>query len=132
MRFRLVAAALILALGPAAAQNGGNGKPNSVYATPLGYCQFTAQSSAQLLSAVTPTSTTTCTPPARATWAQITVETAGVRWRDDGTAPTASIGMPIAAGGVFTYNGNMGAIQFIAQSGSPVVDISFYDAPGVP
>ena len=31
------------------------------------------------------------------------------RWRDDGVAPTASVGMPIAAGAYFTYDGDLKA-----------------------
>jgi hypothetical protein len=136
---KLVAAgfvSLCLAAPAALAQNPGTGRGTGTYITPLGFCQFTAQSSAQLLSAVTPTSTTTCTPPAKAAWATVVVETNSIRFRDDGTAPTVSVGMLIAPTSSvpqpFTYNSNMKAIQFIAVLGSPVVDISFYDGPGLP
>ena len=57
----------------------------------------------------------------------ITVETANVRIRDDGTAPTASIGLLLVAGGApFTYYGDVNAVQQIAVSGSPVFNILFY------
>lgn len=49
-----------------------------------------------------------------------------VRWRDDGTAPTASIGMSIADGSEMNYVGDFYAIQFILSSGTPILDISFY------
>lgn len=88
----------------------------NAFQKPLGYQQITSLASATNL---TP-------PPARATAALVTVETAGVRWRDDGTPPTATIGMPLSAGQSFTYYGNLSAIQFIAQSGSPVLDVSYY------
>jgi hypothetical protein len=134
-RFLLGTAAIALVLaGRADAQIGGNGTPNSTFVKPLGYCQFTAAGSAQLLSAVTPTATTTCTPPSRAAWASIVVETASIRWRDDGTAPTTAIGMLVnpTSTPTMTYNADFNKIQFIAVTGSPVVNISFYDGPGIP
>jgi hypothetical protein len=82
---------------------------------PLGYQQITSLASAANL-----------TPPAGATAALITVETASVRWRDDGTAPTTSLGMLLTAGQSFTYYGNLSAIQFIAVSGSPTVNVAYY------
>lgn len=87
----------------------------NAFQKPLGYQQITSLGTAANL-----------TPPAGATAALITVETAGVRWRDDGTAPTTSIGMPLSAGQSFTYYGSLSAIQFIAQSGSPVLDVAYY------
>ena len=83
--------------------------------TPLGYQQITSLASA-----------TSLTVPAGAVSAIIYVETAGVRWRDDGTAPTATVGMLLSAGQAFQYAANLAAIQFIAQSGSPVVNVSYY------
>jgi hypothetical protein len=56
----------------------------------------------------------------------ICIETAAIRWRDDGTAPTTSVGMPIAAGGCFNYSGTFATLRVIAQTGSPVVNIGFY------
>ena len=66
------------------------------------------------------------TAPSGATIAQICVENANVRYRDDGTAPTASSGMPVAAGACFAYSGPLSVVQFIAQSGSPILDVSYY------
>ncbi len=48
------------------------------------------------------------------------------RWRDDGTAPTAIIGMNLAAGGELDYTGDPSTIQFINNSGACVLDVSFY------
>ena len=64
--------------------------------------------------------------PAGTTIAQICVEGAGVRYRDDGIAPTALLGIPVAAGSCFSYSGIMTQIQFVAQSGAPTIDVSFY------
>jgi hypothetical protein len=105
-------AAIILALCLATAAHAQNGHPA------LGYQQITSLASA--------TNLTVPTANGFASWALICVETAAVRWRDDGTAPTASIGQPLAAGQCFQYAGPLATIQFIAQSGSPVLDVSYY------
>ena len=96
--------------------------PSAAYAdppnrqTPLGYQQISAFSTAQALTA-----------PSGATFAVISVETQAVRYRDDGTAPTASAGMPIAVGAApFVYTGSLSAIQFIPQTGSATLDIAYY------
>ncbi len=68
------------------------------------------------------------TAPAGATIATICVESASVRFRDDGATPTATIGAPVAAGSCFQYSGPLGAIQFVAQSGSPTLDVLYYKA----
>jgi hypothetical protein len=65
--------------------------------------------------------------PTGAVLAIIRCETANVRWRDDGTAPTASIGMPMTpTDEPFRYTANLDAIQFIAETGSPLLNISYY------
>lgn len=66
------------------------------------------------------------TVPSGATIAEICVEGAAVRYRDDGVAPTATVGMPVAAGSCFPYSGPLSSVQFIAQSGSPTLDVSYY------
>ena len=45
------------------------------------------------------------------------LEAAQVRWRDDGTAPTASVGHLLEIGQVLTYDGPMNKIQFIRTGG---------------
>lgn len=87
---------------------------------PVGYCQL-AVSTAALVS--------TCTGgiPIGASVAYLSVETANIRWRDDGTAPTTSVGMPIvAAAAPFLYQGDLTKLEVVAVSGSPVLDIAFY------
>lgn len=58
--------------------------------------------------------------------ALITPETQGVRWRDDGTAPTSSVGMPLASGVTLQYDGDLTKIQFIQQSASAKLNITYY------
>lgn len=81
----------------------------------LGYQQITSLSSAASL-----------TVPAGATMAVIVPDTQGVRWRDDGVAPTASVGMPVAAGVMLNYDGDLKRIQFIQQTASAVLNVSYY------
>ena len=52
----------------------------------LGYQQITSL-----------TASTALTVPAGATLAVIVPESQSVRWRDDGVAPTASVGMPLTS-----------------------------------
>lgn len=106
----------LMLIGPAAAQK----RAASDFITPLGYCQLTSIASSTLVSS--------CSGgiPALTGWAVICVETAAIRWRDDGTAPTTTVGMPIAAGQCFNYSGTFSTLRVIAQSGSPVANISFY------
>jgi hypothetical protein len=62
----------------------------------------------------------------RPTFALITPLTGNVRWRDDGVAPTASIGMPLAAGVTLQYDGDLTRIQFIQNGGTAELNISYY------
>jgi hypothetical protein len=62
----------------------------------------------------------------RPTFALITSLTGNVRWRDDGVAPTASIGMPLAAGVTLQYDGDLTRIRFIDNGGTAELNISYY------
>jgi hypothetical protein len=89
--------------------------------TALGCGQLAAFSTATLLSAVSGGI------PSGATQATLSVETNIVRYRDDGTAPTASVGTPLPTGGVpWPYSGPLSAIEFIPETGSATVDVCFY------
>lgn len=81
----------------------------------LGYQQITSLSSA-----------TGLTPPAGATLALIVPETQNVRWRDDGTNPTASVGMPIYVGASLSYDGDFNKIKFIEETASAKLNVSYY------
>jgi hypothetical protein len=68
--------------------------------------------------------------PSRANLVALQAETANVRYRDDGGAPTASIGEIIVSGQQpFLYSGTLSTLQFIAASGSPLLDVLFYYSP---
>jgi hypothetical protein len=83
---------------------------------PKGYQQLT----------LTTNTATGLTVPSPARFASIVVETQDVRFRDDGTDPTASVGMIIEAGGSLWYNGNINAIKFIEVASGAVVNICYY------
>ena len=69
---------------------------------------------------------TSLTVPPGATEIEICVETQAIRYRDDGTAPTSSVGIPIPVGTCFPYAGNLSAIQFIAQTAGATIDVAYY------
>ena len=54
------------------------------------------------------------------------LETANARWRDDGTDPTTTVGVPLVAGQCMQFAGPLNRMRLIAQSGSPVLAASFY------
>ena len=81
----------------------------------LGYQQITSLSSSTAL-----------TVPAGATLALIVPETQNVRWRDDGVAPTASVGMLVVANSSMSYDGDLKSIRFIAATAGAVLNVSYY------
>ena len=110
---------IAVALGILALSWGADAQVVTRYA-PLGYQQISALSSAINL-----------TVPTGARIAEICVEVASVRYRDDGTAPTSSVGVLVAPlsssiPNCFQYSGGLTAIQFIAVSGSPIIDVAYY------
>ena len=56
----------------------------------------------------------------------ITPESQGVRWRDDGVTPTASVGMPLSAGVTLQYDGDLSQIKFIEQVSGAKLNITYY------
>lgn len=91
--------------------------------TRLGYQQITDLSNATALTVPTyDKNGLSCKPNI----AVIVAETQAVRWRDDGTNPTSSVGMPLATGVVFTYDGDLTAIRFVEQTASAKLNISYY------
>jgi hypothetical protein len=49
-----------------------------------------------------------------------------VRWRDDGTSPTATVGMTLAPGAQVEYDGDLSAIKLIEESASAKVNVTYY------
>jgi hypothetical protein len=81
----------------------------------LGYQQITSLSASTAL-----------TVPSGATLALIVPETQNVRWRDDGTDPTSSVGMPLVAGASLSYDGDLSRVRFIEVTASAKLNISYY------
>lgn len=85
----------------------------------LGYCQ---------LSVTTAVLISTCSGgiPLGAEYAYVTSEGAAIRWRDDGTAPTTTVGYPLSVGTQLAYGALLPLLQVIAQTGTATVNIAFY------
>lgn len=83
------------------------------------YAQITVTGTAALLSAL-------ATIPSWATAVLITPESGSIRYRCDGTAPTASVGQPISSGTSWPVQGAavIAAMQLIASS-STTVSVEF-------
>ena len=84
---------------------------------PISYQQITSLSSAAALTV----------PPGAAS-AVVVAETQAVRWRGDGTDPTASVGMPLAAGAYITFGtrAEILALKFIEQTASAKLNVYYY------
>lgn len=83
---------------------------------PLGHQQLTSLSAATAL-----------TVPTGARFAYVRCETQSVRWRDDGTDPTASVGMLMATTDApMLFESNLSAIKFIETVASAKLDVAYY------
>lgn len=85
------------------------------YSAPLGYAQVTSPGTFDLTASI----------PSGANLAVVILEGATARWRDDGTNPTATVGMPIPAGATLEYGGQLPRLKFFMPSGG-TLNVSFY------
>ena len=101
----------------------------------LGYVTFSAATAATGVCNIDATTGALVSPPFGAKGAILTVETAAIRWRMDGTDPTTSNGHPLAAASTLTFDswtsGNnwkqcLKKIRFIGTA-TNVVQVSFFD-----
>ena len=83
--------------------------------TALGYQQITSLASATAL-----------TVPVGATVAVIQAESQSIRWRDDGTNPTTSVGMVLSAGESVFFTGSLSTFKAIEVAASAKLNISYY------
>ena len=74
--------------------------------------------------AVSIASVTALTVPQFAASAKICVETAAARYTDDGATPSATVGIPVAAGTCFAYAGPLSAMRIIGSGAT--LDVSYY------
>lgn len=83
--------------------------------TPLGY------------QAIAPTTSTALTVPNGATHALIRTEVQDVRWTDDGTVPTLTVGMVLMIEDpAMWYAGDLHALLFFNDTAGALVKISYY------
>ena len=68
------------------------------------------------------------TVPATARLAVLTILTDNIRYRDDGTNPTATVGMLVVAGSDIVVCGgpSLGAFRMIRQTTDATVSVSYY------
>lgn len=85
---------------------------------PLVYAQETALSGAKNLPSI-PTGD-------RSYRVLVQAEAQAIRWRDDGTDPTASIGMIIPVNTVLEYDGDINKFRMIETTASAKANVSYY------
>lgn len=101
-----------------------DGATVSAYRRPLGYQQIVAATLVAATKLTVPAPIGGYNPGYAVI--QCDVASTAVRWRDDGTAPTTTVGMILSAGQELDYSGDLSMIQFIASTGSPILNVSFY------
>ena len=83
----------------------------------LGYTQVTNVSAATGVGTI----------PAGTEVVMLQCETQNVRFRDDGTSPTASVGMLLVTNTIYTFTAsNVAAMKFIETTASAKLNILFY------
>ena len=91
--------------------------------TCFGYQQVAAANTVAAFSLTIPGMSTNGPKP---TTALIQAETQGLRWRDDGTDPTTSVGMLIPAGQTLEYAGPLTKLRLINATAGAIANISYY------
>jgi hypothetical protein len=91
---------------------------------PRGFCQIT-------VTTATTFAVAGCTVPPGSTYALVCNESTAARYRDDGVAPTASVGQILGTGTATApicaaFQTTLASVQFITTSGSSLLDVSFY------
>lgn len=69
------------------------------------------------------------TVPAGAKLILIRVEAQGCRYRDDGVAPTSTVGFPLSATDYLEYTANktgQAALSFIASTAGSIINVLYY------
>lgn len=56
----------------------------------------------------------------------LSVETQAVRYRDDGTDPTATVGQPVATGQTLCYANDAHAVRIISQTAGATINLTYY------
>lgn len=93
--------------------------------SPLGYFQAAAGTfdTAKTLAAAG------ITIPAGTALVMIQTEAQAIRWRDDGTNPTAAVGYPLPVAAELRYTSRSpSALRIIAQTAGAILNFAFYGA----
>lgn len=53
-------------------------------------------------------------------------DTQNIRWRDDGVAPTATVGMRLLVGSELYYDGELTKLQMIEETAGAKANVSYY------
>lgn len=84
---------------------------------PLGYQQMTSLGSATALPSI----------PAKARYALVICASQTVNWRDDGSAPTTSVGMPLTTNTPIIFAEQpLSAVEIIQTASSATCNVSYY------
>ena len=85
---------------------------------PLGYQQMTSITVSTALPSI----------PVGAKRALIQAEAQNVRWRDDGTAPTGTVGQIAYSGqNPFLYEGSLSAFRAIQATAGAILNVTYYE-----
>jgi hypothetical protein len=66
------------------------------------------------------------TVPNNARWAIFKAEAQTVRIRDDGTDPTATVGLPLGTSDSLFYSGNLSGVRVIAATAGGILNVLYY------
>lgn len=83
---------------------------------PAGYVQMTSLGTSASLTSI----------PDGVKLVAIQCEAQNVRWRDDGTDPTTTVGMILEVGQTLIYNGNPAEIEFIEITAGAKLNVTYY------
>lgn len=82
--------------------------------TPVGYAQIVGIATA-------------ISPPVAGRILMLNPETQAIRIRDDGTAPTTSVGLLIPAGTIYEYKGDTSKLKIIEDAASSTLNVLGYN-----
>lgn len=77
------------------------------------------------MTAITNAAAQTVATPAGTRRVEIQAQDNNIRWRSDGTAPTATVGNIIYAGDTREFDASLGTIQLISTGGDAIANVHF-------
>jgi hypothetical protein len=95
---------------------------SAALAISLGYQQMTSVSTASAASLPS--------IPSNAASVLVAVEISGIRWRDDGTDPTSTVGIPVSAGQSLCYGNEVARFRVIGQTAGATINVTYYAGKG--